>query len=1112
MVTCITWIFLALHSGTSAANSHDEAQLYDIDIPSMNAAEALNSLAEQTGAIMLFPYDLAESRQANEVVGRYTLTGALSELLEGSGLSSGLSDKRVIQIALDEPEDQETKEGEMVSEKIPFTRKLGTFVVSLFVATGASAQDTGRADGADEQVEEIVVTGSRLKRDSFNVSTPLVNVGSEELQDAGLGSVALILIDEVPSIFESSSNTNTQSSIGSTGLTTINLRQLGTNRTLTLVDGRRTVANSYSGNYVSLNTIPRGMIERVEVVTGGSTAAYGSDAVAGVVNIITEQDKEGFSFYARGGETSEGGGEEYTINADFGTKFADGRGYLFAGVSYDDENGIENKDRDRAQIEADYDYNTTLLCNEMQTETGDQCMRDVPNPADWRDRSDGTAGGVFSEGPGRWWYDETGLNTDWVEERDGLFSRVWDMILVPNDTIAAAGKIQYDFTDETTGYFQLQYSKNESFNFKSPEDDSEASDVATIDPITGEPGEIRPGHLAADNPFVLESEIAQDPNFPANWNGDWDRRFFEVGNITTDNERTTWRTWAGLQGSVDLFDSSWDWDASIGYGHFEQMLIRSNELDVRKVSQALDAEYAADGVTIQCADPAARAAGCVPLNILGVGSITPAMADWIRYTPILNPTIEQFNLLAYMTGDLFDMPAGAVGAVFGVEFRKDEMDMQANDGANYGGITYNIVPDIKGDMDVTELFTEFSFPLADKLTADVALRVADYSHQNIDTVFSYNAGVMWELAEGYNLRGNYARAQRAPDLTELFSPERGDYDSYTDICDEATATSTESGHDNCRLEPSIAAIIAADGIFLDDNNGYSPSSGNPDLFEETADTYTIGFSIAPAFLEGFQLAVDYYNIDIDDAIIEVENSEIMKQCYATSLGIGSSNPFCQFVTRDDEGQIIKILQQQINLNSQSTSGYDVAVDYVFDLTNYGDLTFKAHWTHIIDHEAEFQGNDGAELVVYNNQLDFGIFEDVATGSLTWRYDDWRFRWRTAWKGPIVDHNDRVEDYQERFATNDERCASGDPRCVANPEVPAYLYYGSYVRHDLSVSYDMELFGGDLNLFGGVRNMFDKDTFVPRTGDAYEGGIGNYDSKFGGGIGRFYFLGAELVFE
>jgi len=1106
----VAWTFLAISSSASAAGTNSDGSQYDISIPSMNAAAALNLLAEQTGAKMLFPYDIAEARQANEVVGRYTLTGALSELLKGSGLSSGLSENSVIHIALDEPDDHQEEEGKMASQKIPFRRKVGTFVASLFMVTGANAQDANDAAGADEVVEEILVTGSRLKRDSFNVSTPLVSLDSDAIKDAGLGSVALILIDEVPAIFESSSNTNTQSSIGSTGLTTINLRQLGTNRTLTLIDGRRTVSNSYSGNYVSLNTIPRGMIKRVEVVTGGSSATYGSDAIAGVVNIITQQDQEGFSFYTRGGTTSEGGGEELTLNADLGASFADGRGYFFAGLTYDEEYGIDNKDRARAQIEADFDYNTTLLCNEMQTATGDQCIRDVPNPADWRERSDGTAGGVFEEGNafanGGWWYDENGLNTGWSEERDGLFSRQWDVILVPNDTLSAAAKINYEFTDNTTGYFQLQYSKNTSFNFKSPEDEAENSDVATIDPVTGLPGEVRPGSISPSNPFV-PAEIAANAGSSVSW----DRRFYEVGNITTDNDRTTWRTWAGLQGS--LFDGNWDWDASVGYGHFEQMLIRSNELDVRKTAQALDAEFAPDGITIQCADPAARAAGCVPLNIFGVGSITPEMADWIRYTPILNPTIEQTNFLAYITGDLFEMPAGEVGAVFGVEYRKDEMEMLADDGSNYGGITYNIVPDIFGDMDVVEGFAEFSFPLADKLTADISMRVADYSHQNIDTVFSYTGGLMWEIAEGYSLRANLARAQRAPDLTELFSPERGDYDSYTDICDEVTATSTESGHDNCRLDPRIAAMIAADGIFLDDNNGYSPSAGNPNLFEETADTYTIGFSIAPSFLEGFQLAVDYYNIDIEDAIIEVENVEIMKQCYASSVTLGSPNSFCDDITRDSEGQIIKILQRQFNLNSQSTSGVDVALDYVFDLRNHGDLDLTLHWTHILDHEAVFEGNDGPQLIDYNNQLDFGVFEDVATASLTWRHNDWRVRWRTAYKGPVVDHNERVDDYLERFATNDARCASGDPACVTNPEVPGYLFYPSYTRHDLSVSYDMEVMGGaDLNLFGGIRNLFDHDIFVPRTGDNYETGIGNYDSKFGGGIGRFFFLGAELVFE
>jgi len=987
--------------------------------------------------------------------------------------------------------------------------RIGTFLLAISVAFSVGAQDsTDTVDGANE-VEEVIVTGSRLKRNSFNISTPLISIDNDVLKDSGLGSMAMILIDEVPSLFESSSNSNTQSSIGSTGLTTVNLRRLGANRTLTLIDGRRTVSNSYSGSYVSLNTIPRGMIERVEVVTGGSTATYGSDAIAGVVNIITEQDKEGFSFYARGGQTSEGGGEEFTLNADFGTSFANGRGYLFAGVTYDEEMGIDNKDRARAAIEADYDYNTTLLCNEMQTATGDQCMRDIASPADYRDRSDGTAGGVFEEGNsfanGGFWYNENGLQTGWSEERDGLFSRVWDVILVPNDTLSAAFKVNYDLTDNMKFYFQTQYSENNSFNFKSPEDEAENSDVATIDPVTGLPGEVRPGSISPSNPFVPAIIAAN-----AGSSVSWDRRFFEVGNITTDNQRTTVRAWAGLQG--DIFGGNWDWDVSVGYGHFEQMLIRSNELDVRKTAQALDAEFAPDGVTIQCADPAARAAGCVPLNIFGVGSITPAMADWIRYSPILNPTIEQFNFLAYMTGEVFDMPAGPVGAVFGVEYRQDEMNMQADDGSNYGGITYNIVPDIAGDMDVAEVFSEFSFPLTESLTADLSVRVGNYSHENISTVFSYTGGLMWEIADGYSLRANFARAQRAPDLTELFSPERGDYDSYTDICDEVSLTSLEAGHDNCRLDPRIAAVIADGTVFSDENNGYSPSAGNPNLFEETADTYTVGFSIAPSFLKGLQFAVDYYNINIEDAIIEVGNSEILKQCYSSSVTLGDSNPFCDDVTRDDEGQIIKILQRQFNLNLQSTSGYDVSLDWVWEV-GPGELQWTAHWTHILTHEAVFQGNDGPETVDFNNQLDFGVFKDVATASFTYRFSDWRIRWRAAYKGPVVDHQERVDDYLERFEINDERCASGDSRCVANPEVPAYLYYPSYTRHDLSVSYDMELRGGtDLNIFGGVRNIFDNDVFVPRTGDAYEGGIGNYDSKFGGGIGRFFFFGVEMQFN
>jgi hypothetical protein len=186
---------------------------------------------------------------------------------------------------------------------------------------------------------------------------------------------------------------------------------------------------------------------------------------------------------------------------------------------------------------------------------------------------------------------------------------------------------------------------------------------------------------------------------------------------------------------------------------------------------------------------------------------------------------------------------------------------------------------------------------------------------------------------------------------------------------------------------------------------------------------------------------------------------------------------------------------------------------VFDTDSFGELNFVVNYTHISTDEQKYVGVDGLETVDFTNQVEYNSFEDVATGSLAWRYNDWRVRWRTAWKGPVVDHNGRVESYREDVADNDALCAAGDPDCVTNPEKPMFLWYGSYIRHDLSASYDMTLDNGaTVNVYGGVRNMFDKDPFVPRAGDNIEHGIGNYDSKFGGGIGRFFYVGAAMRFD
>ncbi|GAA0340516.1 TonB-dependent receptor [Bowmanella denitrificans] len=993
--------------------------------------------------------------------------------------------------------------------KTILTLAIQTILLGSLPAMAQQQEETQSAPQVGD-AERISVTGSRIKRDSFSFATPIVSLDQDAIMDTGLGELSEILVEEIPAIAEGVSNTNSQSSVQNTGLSTIDLRNLGTDRTLTLIDGRRVVSNSYSGNYVSLSTIPSAMVEKVEIISGGASAIYGSDAIAGVVNIITRNNKTGFELDARRGYTPEGGGKEFTLDAGYGADFQDGRGYLYVGATWDRQFGLAWGDRERARYESSFDYDTEKMCNANNTIDGDQCMRDI-SMDDWRERSDNTAGGTF-EGDDWFYHPQNGLTEGFVEERDGANLSVYERLKVPSDRVAAAFKVNYDLTDDVRANFQVQYSNNQSLNIKDPEGQDYNDTELVIDPITGEASEQAAGSISPDNPFV-PAEIAATAGSSVSW----DRLFVELGNVITDNERETLRTWAGLQGTA--FDGNWDWDLSVGYGKFKQQQLRRNELNILKLRQALDAEYAEDGSTIQCADADARAEGCVPVNIFGYGSISPEAADYIRANPTITTNISQFNVLGYMSGDLFELPAGMVSTAFGVEYRKDKQDLDTSEGHRYGGITFNLVPSFAGDIDVWEAFAEANVPLlkdaplAKHLSADLSLRLADYSHKNIDLMASYRAGLMWEPMDGYMLRANYARAQRAPNITELLSPPRGDYDSFADICDGTTATSNEAGHDNCRLDPGIANAIALYGEFEDENSGYSPNAGNENLKEETADTYTFGISMAPAFAPGLQLAVDYYDIEIQDAIEEIDNQKILEQCYNSSLAYGQDNTFCGDISRDSEGQLMQVMQRVFNLSEVRTRGYDVALAYQYDLGDWGSLKFKADMTHVIEHSKTFEGNDGLETLNYKGELYSGIFDDAATGSITWRWQDWRVRWSAKFKSAIVDSHERVDAWESLQADNQAKLDAGDPDAIANPEVPMYLYYGSYVRHDISVSYDLEFDNSaDLRLYAGVRNLFDNQgPFVANTGDLYESGTGNFASAYGGGIGRFVYAGAELKF-
>lgn len=979
-----------------------------------------------------------------------------------------------------------------------------------------SQLSTENEKSAKEIDEKITITGSRLRRDSFSVATPLATMDREAIEDTGIGSLSDILIDELPQISEGSSNSNSQSSVQNTGLSTIDLRELGTNRTLTLIDGRRVVSNSYSGNYVSLSTIPSGMVDRVEVITGGASAAYGSDAIAGVVNIITKQSSEGFSFKARGGESDEGGAKELGLDVDYGTEFAGGDGFVYFASSYDKEYGLTFSDRKRAQQQDSWDYDDELMCNLMQTESGDQCMRDITS-ADWRSLSDSIPGGVFDESSSTkpdsgFWYDQNGLRNDWHEERYGINTNQFVMLRVPDEKASAAIKIDYDLNDDLMFYGQIQYSYNRSINDKAPESEDECDLIVTHDTATGEFGEDCIGRIPTNNPFMPD-EIREDASSKG---VKWDRNFAEIGNIITDNTRRTIRSWAGLKGTI--FDGEWDWDLSVGFGKFEQQQRRYNELYVANVRNALNVEDDGNG-GYQCVDAEARADGCVPINLFGEGSISSDAADYIRANPGINTDIEQVNVLGYIAGELFELPAGSVASVFGFEYRKDSQEVSTN--VPEGGVTFNYVPDFKGDISVAEVFAEAAFPLlkdvagAKNLTAEVSVRLAEYDLDNIDLVQSYKTGIVWEPIEGYALRANWAKAQRAPTVTEAMSPPRGDYDSFDDICDGVTATSVGRADDNCRKDVGIAATIAADGIFEDDNNGYSPNVGNKNLFEETAETVTLGITMAPSFIEGFRAAIDYYDISIEDAITSFGNEDILEFCYDSSLEFGESNSFCGDVSRDPDGQITGVMQRLYNQDEISTSGYDVALEYRVDLNDYGTLKFKADWTHVLKYEETKTSPDGKFTTDFNGSLSADIFEDKASASATWYKDNWRVRWSMKYKSGVVSSKSRYDEFYAPLDENGEggiipeyeaACAADASACVDNPETPYKLFLPSYVRNDVSVSYSMELEqGNELRLFGGVNNIFDNN------GPFILGGKGNYDSNYGGGKGRFFYAGAEISF-
>jgi len=916
----------------------------------------------------------------------------------------------------------------------------------------AVPDNTGAAANSGSN-DTIVVTGSRIRRSNLNTTIPVQVLGRGDIEEFGTVDVGEILA-EIPGVSNGLSPESTNGSVQNAGLSTVNLRGLGGNRTLTLIDGRRAVSNSGNGERVSLQTVPAGFVESIEVTTGGASAIYGSDAIAGVANIILKKDFEGFEGNIRYGEAGRSGENEFTADFTAGKNFAGGRGNILVGFTYDNETAVfadQTRPESIAALEFDDPDNIgdfsdeSLLpgCDNLADPANDPCI----NPTG----SSFLPGGLF-EGDDAWniggeWFNDQSLlpadgrtSSDAFEaDVDGFNFRPGRTISPEVEVIAGGVRGRYELTPRVTGFVDVNFTRVNTSNTSAAANARNTTDIGPL----GSLGDI--GTISSSHPFI-PPEVEETRSGSVSWR----RRFSEVGLQVRDNERDTLRTAFGVNGKAG---ETWDWTVYGTYGRFEQNQVRTNGINFQNIQFALDIE--ADGAgDFQCVDVGARADGCVPLNIFGEGSISTAAADYIRVNGVLNQVREQTIFAASATGELFQLPAGPLAIAFGGEYR-DENQVTVGDPDNAFELTsISVVPNLTAGFDVIEGFVEFDIPVVHTFSVQLAARVAEYS--TIGTIVSYNAGGSWAPTEDIRFRGQYSRAQRAPSITEFFSAPRGDLDNLLDPCDgllpDGTGITPPSigGFDaatisaNCLTEPGIQAFFAdpvnAGNPFEFDDPVNGPNAGNDQLLEETANTFTVGVILTPSFIPNFSLVADYYNIQVNDAIGAISTQTIAELCYGAADF--PNNRFCDVITRDaSSGDVIEVINQQENLNNLKSAGIDITLDYNWEAQLLpGVFDVNIRYSRSFADEFVFLGDGGVPTLRDTNGSLFDPTHEMRS-RVAWSHNGFRLSYILNYESGGIDDVDVPVDDPFFFQFEDQFYHNVFARYEFGEDRRATVYFG-----------------------------------------------------------------------
>ena len=853
-------------------------------------------------------------------------------------------------------------------------------LIGLALSPGSLAQE-----GAD--VEEITVTGSRIKKKDFVSNAPVATVDSEQIVLTGTvntESLLNTLPQTVPGLDRTSNNPGG-------GFATVNLRGLGSNRTLVLINGTRVIPST-SGGTVDINSIPNALIEDIEVLTGGASAVYGSDAVAGVVNFILKDDLEGVAINAGFETTQDGDADIWSTDLTLGANLYDGRGNVTINFAFTDREALFQGDRDFAFFaqfdDTDGNGNPILIDGGSSGIPATSIFSGAfstfaPDSFGITFNQDGSHRPFDSTSPtGNDFYNYAPVN----------------YIQLPQTRYQTTALGHFDVTDTTTVYGRAFFTQSKVPQQLAPTPIFQTS-TATLD----------------GNPFLPQATqqfLSDTLGDGVDSDGDgiddemtafFRRRLVEVGPRIVDNAFTSYQIMGGVRGSIT---DTWDYDAYAQFGNVNYGEVQRGNVNRDRFQQALLLDPADPANSCANSSTSGATVACSPMNIFGEGNISEDAAAFLRTAVAATADFDQTIIGLNFTGDLgetLSLPGGSIGAAFGWEHIENKFDYRPSQDLAAGTIAgFNGSPPVSGSFDVDSLYAEFYLPIlsgapfADVLDLELAYRYSDYT--TAGNVESYKIAGSWAPVDSFRIRGGFNTAVRAPNIGELFQPQAEGFPGSQDPC-AAEGNPTAAVVPICEATGVPVGLTGSPALNLAAGQVRQVAGGNPNLKEEEADTYTVGVVWEPNFIDGLSLSVDYFDIEITDYVASFGGgaNNVLTVCYDPNDpagGIGSA--FCNVVDRRADGTIEAVYVTTQNVAEQTLKGWDVVGSYDTELFG-GDL--RINYVATFTTESNFEAYAGARLIVcdgffgndcgeplpeYSHRMTFNWSRDNYIAQLSWR--------------------------------------------------------------------------------------------------------------------------------